>query len=30
MTNILITLTLLCTSLWVEVTESHGASLDGG
>jgi hypothetical protein len=30
MTKILITLTLLCTSLWVQVTESHGASLDGG
>src|SRR6478736_7155379 len=30
MTKILITLTLLCTGLWVQVTESHGASLDGG
>jgi hypothetical protein len=30
MTKILITLALLCTGLWVQVTESHGASLDGG
>src|ERR1700723_423986 len=30
MTKIWITLTLLCTGLWVHVTESHGASLDGG
>jgi hypothetical protein len=30
MTKIWITLTLLCTGLWVQVTESHGASLDGG
>ena len=30
MTKILIMLTLLCTGLWVQVTESHGASLDGG
>src|ERR1700680_425605 len=30
MTKILITLTLLCSGLWVQVTESHGASLDGG
>src|ERR1700740_56489 len=30
MTKILIMLTLLCTDLWVQVTESHGASLDGG
>jgi hypothetical protein len=30
MTKILITLTLLCTGLWVQVTESLGASLDGG
>src|SRR5580704_17467880 len=28
MTKIAITLTLLCTGLWVQVTESHGASLD--
>jgi hypothetical protein len=28
MTKIWITLTLLCTGLWVQVTESHGASLD--
>ena len=30
MTKILIMLTLLCTGLGVQVTESHGASLDGG
>src|SRR4029077_4498174 len=30
MTKIAITLTLLCSGLWVQVTESHGASLDGG
>ena len=30
MTKIAITLTLLCTGLWVQVTESYGASLDGG
>src|ERR1700726_3921010 len=29
MTKILIMLTLLCIGLWVQVTESHGASLDG-